>query len=196
VKRIVIEKRPYWEFELAAELFDTKLKSINKSTYELDNDLIVQRKTKINHNELYKFIANSLSTYISFADQFLKCLTELNTAFGAAGVAGNAIEIRLAINHMISICKELIAWEFELSSLEPVMGLMNVKKSLQGSSKLFLREINNLSPQIKQMVADDKMGKTTQAIMLTLDVPEGMKEATKQFANYIIANGITDVAIN
>lgn len=193
VKKIVVNKTPYWEFELASVLFESKLESINLSSIELNNDQIVQRKKKVNYKEVYKFIIDSLSTYESFASQFKKCLEELTKAFRPPGTSGNVLEIKKAVDHTILICKELIAWEYELNSMEFPDGLENIKSLMRGWSNIFLKDINTIAPQIRQMVVDDKLGLPAKPIELVLSTPESMTEAAKHFSDYIINNGITDL---
>jgi hypothetical protein len=191
-KRLAIDKPPYWEYLLAIELLNTKLDPVNTSYDELTNDVVVQRKTNVNYKELYQFIRSSLATHVSISAQFQKSLEELTNAFGKPGVSGNALEIKKAIDHMVSICKELLAWEYELNSLSTHEDLVGVKNAMGGWSEVFISAINSIAPQLHKIVEDDKIGIKPVPITFILNAPARMGSLPELFASYILKHNITE----
>jgi hypothetical protein len=191
IKRFAMDKPAYWEFSIAVELLNSKLAPINKSFDELERDVVVQRKTPVNHKELYRFVLSSFETFQSLSEQFKTFLQELQSSFGPPGESGNALEIKSAIDHLIQICKELLAWEYDLNALIPPKGLEPVKSSMKGWSKVFVDDINTIAPQTSQMVLDDKAGLKATPIMLVLRTPAGMDTSLiEPFTKYVSENNI------
>lgn len=175
-----------------AELLNSKLAPINKSFDELERDSVIQRKEHVNYKELFRFVRSSLATYQSLAAQFKNCLSELQAGFGPLGQAGNALEIKSAVDRLIQICRELLAWEYDLNGIIPPEGLETVKLLMKGWSKIFIDDINTIAPKTLQMVSDHKAGLPVTGIFLTLRTPDGMEDIAEPFRQYIFDNNITD----
>jgi hypothetical protein len=192
IKRLAVDKPEYWEYLLAAELLKSKLNDINVSYNELNDNIVVQRMRSINYKELKSFLLSSYSTLTSISEQFVKTLKELTTAFGPPGLSGSALEIKKAVDRMILICKELLAWEYELNSFSMPQGLEEIKVLMKGWSKTFIEPINSIAPQLIKMTIDDKAGVKPTPIHFDVDAPEGTQRVSELFAQYIIDNKITD----
>jgi hypothetical protein len=195
VKKIAAEKAPYWGFNLAIELLNSKLLPINASITELNNDMIVQRKKSINYKDLYRFVKDSLATITSMTDQFLKAILELNDSVVKSTVDGNALEIKKSIEHMILICKELLSWEYDLHSLNLPNDLAEVKLLMQGTSQIFISNVNDIVPQLTKFVVDHKAGIKPTLITFNMSIPEGLHKIKDVFFKYLIDNKITDFEI-
>lgn len=192
-RRIVLDRPEYWEFDLAIELFINKLKPINNSYFELQNNIIVQQKRNIDYKETFKFIRSTLESYQSFIEQFKLCLEELTTAFGPPGIAGNALEIKKAIDHTIAVCKATIALEFEINSLSMPTGLEEIKPLMKGWSKSVIEAVASFPDQLHNMVRSAKNGEKVTPINFILTMPPEAQKITFIFRDYILKNGITDL---
>jgi hypothetical protein len=194
-RRIVLERPEYWEFDLAIELFSNKLKPINDSYLELNNDTIVQRKTNIDYKETFRFIRSTLASYTSFIEQFKLCLEELNGSFGPPGIPGDALAIKKSIDHTIAVCKAMIALEFEINSLSLPNGLEEIKPLMKGWSKTVIEAVDSFPTQLSNMVKNAKKGERAIPINFVLTIPPEAKKITTIFENYIYKNKITDLLI-
>ena len=160
---------------------------------ELDNNAIVQRKHSIKLQKLYDFIKDSFATYIAIGDQFKITLVDLNTSFGPPGEPGNALQIKNAVERMMQICRELLAWEYELYSFNLPNELIPIKTVLKGYSKTYIDVVNTLPQQIEEFIKthiDTGKGK-----QITFDIKlyDGVSKASEMFLHYVTTNGITDI---
>lgn len=183
-KNIIVNKPRLWEFELAIELLNTKLISINLGYEELAADKIIQRKIRMDKAQLIDFVQNSLETVISMADQFKKVLSELTASFGLPGVSGKAIEIKNAVDRLIQIARELLLWEYEVNSIVTSDSLTPIVKLVNGWSSVFIEQFNNLAPQLSDVVEEAKLGKqVTKSINLVLGTPKGLDKIAEFIKN-------------
>jgi len=194
-KKIALEQQEYWELDLAVELLINKLKPINDSYFELDSGTIIQRKKNIDYKETYKLIRSTLASYMSLIEQFKKCLEELSRAFGPPGQPGNSLEIKKSVDHMIFICKEMVAIEFDLNSIIYPVGLEEIERLMQGWSKTVINAINSIPPQLITMTTKAKKGEKPQPINFTLTIPPESEQITTVFQKYLLKNKITDFQV-
>ncbi len=191
-KKLVIEKKSHWEFYFAIELLVNKMKPINESFNELKSDLIVQRRKGIGYKELHQFIQGSFATLTLMLEQFGKATKELTAAFASENEMTKPLEIKRAVNHYVQICKELIAWEYELHSLRPPDGLLEIRTLMTGTAETFIVAMNGIPPQLAKFAEDHKKGLKPIPVNFKMAIPEGWHKVKDVFFNYMIENNITD----
>ena len=151
VKKIAVEKPEAWEFFLSSELLKSRLEEINKSYLELEKGLVFQKARHYSLVELIVWLGNSMADYLRLSNIFKKVFEEeLTKAYGKPGVAGNIFEIKAAINKIDSICKELLAWEYDLQGIVVPDELEEITKLMNGWTKHLIDEINKLPTIIEQ----------------------------------------------
>lgn len=189
-KKIAIEKKDCWEYLLACQLLDDKLETINQSYDELEQGLTIQRKRAISGEEFFNFFESSLATHKHTLKLINKTFEELNKSFGPPGIAGKSLEIKNAVDRIIQLCKEQLSWEFELESLEPPEELFPTKRKMQGWSKSYIDQINNISIKLREAVEQSVYGKLTgnQSIVLTLEQTAELDTVVDDFRNFLNFN--------
>lgn len=178
-KTLVVEKPEFWEYLLTIELLKNKLESVNRSHKELLQDVIIQRKKSVDRGVFLNFVKDSFATLTALGSQFVKCLQELTSSFGKPGVPGNSLEIKNAVDRIIQLCNELLAWHYDLNSLEPEGKYMEAKEFMKSWSNIFIEEINKITPSLSNLVNAARSGtldSSKQKIELVLGAPQGIEE--------------------
>lgn len=183
-REIITSKGAYWEFDLAVELFETKLAPINKSLLELETGRYIQRKVLIDVDDFFKFAQATFETFVSLAEQLLIVLKEVTASFGAKGVAGKPIEIKNAIDRVMQICKELLFWEYELDSMTGLTNLKEIKTAMKGWSRVIIDEVNTLPIRLREAIDDHRTTGVNQIrISLNIDAPTNMDDVVLLLSN-------------
>ncbi|MBB6112521.1 Predicted nucleotide-binding protein containing TIR-like domain-containing protein [Mucilaginibacter lappiensis] len=192
-KKLAAERPDLWEFDLAIELLDSKLKPIKESYSELEKGLLVRRLKSISNSALSKFYEDSLTSFIALNDQFMRTINELKNSFGPLGVAGNALEIKNTVQRLVLLCKELLSWEYEVYSISPSDELMEVKTYMQGWSSFLVDHIYNIGPMLKSSIDSVRLGESDNIeINLTIDAPSTLSKPLEIFQRYLAIYGSLD----
>lgn len=181
VKKIAVEKPDAWEFFLSAELLKSRLEEINKSYSELEKGLVFQKAKHYNLVELVNWIRNAVTDYLRLAKIFKKVFEEeLPKAYGEPGVAGNIFEIKAVINKIASICKELLAWEYDLQGVIVPDELEEITILMKGWTKYLFDEINRFPTIIEQCFSPENIAKGgVIKVKLTLNIPPSLGRVTE-----------------
>lgn len=182
IKKIVIEKSSHWEFLFASALLKSKLEPINETYKEIEKGFVIQRVQYLDGQEFFDWYSNSLKNFGNFINLFQLCAKDLVESFGEPGIAGKPIEIKNSVNKIIQLCKELLNWEFELSSLNVPEDLIIVKSKLTSSTKpLVINELNSLQQEL-QRVCDENS--TNISLTFTPKVPEQLHTIVSDFEKH------------
>lgn len=176
-RRLAYEKPDYWEYLLAAELLRSKMIKINRSYSELEKGLYIQRRKPVDDDEFFDFSSKTLSIYQGLTELFRKCLSELQDSFGPSGVAGKPIEIKEAVDRWIRLSHEMLAWEYELDSLDPSDDFIEIKQNMRGWSKIFIDKMNDIHISLNEFVISILNGtnKSTEINhVIVLEAPSNM----------------------
>jgi predicted nucleotide-binding protein len=156
VKKIAIEKRSDWELRLSSELLKSRLEEINRSFLELEKGLVFQKTRRYSFQEYKLFVLNSLTDLSKVKTILTKVFEEeLLEAFGEPGRAGNVFEIKSAVDKIASICKELLAWEYDLHSIIVPEELSEAQDLMKGWSKLIFDEINKFPGMVENALSQE-----------------------------------------
>lgn len=184
IKQIIIDKSSHWEFLFASALLKSKLKQINEAYTDIEKGLVIQSIKKLNGEEFFNWYVDSIANFENFIRLFELCFNELIKSFGETGVAGKPIEIKNSVEKIIQLCKVLINWESELSSLNVPDALVCVKTKLTCSTKpLVIDELNLLQYEL-QKISDEKMTKIK--LIFTPKIPERLHSIVNDFENYFL----------
>ena len=187
-KRIALEKPRYWQLLLSAELLKKRLVEINRGYYELENNLIYQKSKKYDYKEYNKYLETCMHDISRLANVFkLTFETELLKSLNDPG---NVYEIKFVIDKMTSLCKEFLAWEFELQSLLPPKEAENLKESMKGWTKVCIDEINKYPDLIKSILEPQNIDKGIDIRLKFGNNPniEKILSLLDEYLNFCLAN--------
>jgi hypothetical protein len=96
---------------------------------------------------------------------------EIPKSWGALGEAGDALEIKRAVDRLIKACNELVEWESDLISVHPPEIFEGVAKLMRGLTARMLSEIERFADELsKPFEQPNPAGEYT--ISLIFDFPE------------------------
>ncbi len=186
-RKIVYEKQPGWEYDLTQQLLNDKIQEIRIGYSELKNGLVVQRSKRMSGKEFFDWYSVSLTDFTKLSEVFVKAFEELNESYGEPGQNGSALGIKTAIDRLLQISKEALAWEYELETIEPPDELIQAKNLLSGWSRMILDKMEELISRVDNLIdiLNDKSNNQTEIrIVLELEVPENIKRVTNVFRDY------------
>ncbi|MEI3799614.1 MULTISPECIES: nucleotide-binding protein [unclassified Chitinophaga] len=184
-KKIAIEKPYGWEFLLAAELLSSKLVDINQSYSELEKGLVFSRTKRYAIEAYHEWFKESLNDIKKLILIFPNILKELNSSFGPPGVPGNILDIKRAVDRIISFEKELLAWEYRVNETDPPAELEEIKVIMSGWSKVIIDTINTMPNEIRRIIESSKInGSTNEGINFVFEAPKDSNKVVEIFKKY------------
>jgi hypothetical protein len=185
IKTIALEKADYWEFYLSSELLKSRLLEINSSYIELEKGLVFQKSKSMDYEEFLDWIGNTTQDFLRLMSIFKQTIEiELMKAYGEPGVAGNIFEIKYAVDKINSLCKELLAWEYELQGIIAPDDLKEVTQLMKGWTKGLIKTINEFPQILDRNFSPENLAKGGEIkIHLTFPPPSNIEEITKIIEN-------------
>ena len=195
IKNIAIEKANCWEFFLSSELLKSRLIEINRSYLELEKGLVFHKSKSFDLSGFCNWYTNSSTDFLRLVSIIkLTFEVELINSYGAPGFAGNIYEIKSAIDKITSICKELLAWEYELQGVIPPQELKEISELMKGWTKIIIDEINKFPLLIEKSFSPENLEKEKEInLTLTFPAPPNIKRIIKIIndVTLYIRNGIS-----
>lgn len=171
IKNIAIEKASYWEYILSAKLLKSRLTEINRSYLELEKGLVFHKSKSFEISEFCDWVSNSSTDLIKLLSIFGNVFeVELIKSYGEPGVAGNVYEIKNVVDKITSLCKELLAWEYELQGIIPPVELSEVVELMKGWTKVIIDEFNRFPLMVEESFSPENLEKEGN-ISINLTIP-------------------------
>jgi hypothetical protein len=187
-KRIAIEKPKFWEFLLAAELLESKLKPIHESYLELEKGLVFQKATSIDVTDIPKFIKTTSEELTQIMRICAKLVNEeLKESFGPLGQPGNVLEIKIVCDRFLSASKELIAWEYRLQGIIFPDFFSEMKNIMSGWTKPYFLELMSFPIRLREVIQEHIKNPDAAAskVHLSFGEPKGMDRLLQILSDYI-----------
>lgn len=148
----LIFERPFaWEYRLTAELLRAKLAPINRQVTELQQGLVYRKTVRIKGMEFPYWTGAKCSDLANLVGITNKVLNEeIPKSWGLPGVAGDPLEIKNAVDKLISVCQELVEWETEIRYALVPRPVQNIKQMMEGWTTQFLSEINSVHEKLTE----------------------------------------------
>jgi len=160
VKKIAFEKADCWEFFLSSELLKSRLAAINRSYEELEKGLVFQKSKSFDIDEFCEWFSDSTQDFIRLIEIFKKAFEiELIKAYGEPGIAGNVFEIKSAVDKIDSVCKELLAWEYNLQGIIAPDELKEATELMKGWSRVIVDTINEFPKKLDETFSPENLEK-------------------------------------
>ncbi|MCA0237840.1 MAG: nucleotide-binding protein [Bacteroidetes bacterium] len=149
VKKIVMEKKEFWQFHLIAELILSKMTPINLSYSDLNKGLVFQKTKKMSSEEFILVAQNILRDFIRLIELIKITLEEeIFHSFDKLDEVGSIAKIKNSVEKLISWCKQLLVWEQELRGIVPPPQLSELAEIMRGWTGPIIDKINNLPEMI------------------------------------------------
>jgi hypothetical protein len=171
-RQIALDKPAYWEFLLTDELLRTKLNSVSKKFNDLNNGLIFKKHISVSGID---FLNTKFKDMICLLSLFGAAAKKMEKSWGELGTAGDAIEIKEAVETIISGCNSLFDWELNLKYELPPEKFINLQNLLQGCSFELFQQIEELPNKLMEPFKEPNP-KGTFEIYMKIDAPSRMDE--------------------
>jgi Predicted nucleotide-binding protein containing TIR-like domain len=187
VKKIAIEKPEFWEYFLSSELLKSRLKEINSSYLELEKGLVFQKNRSLEFEEYLKWARNLWNDIIRLMEIMEKLfMVELINSYGEPGEAGSVIEIKSVVDRITSICKEFLAWEYDVQGVVAPEEFKEVAEIMKGWTKPLFDEINKFPELIEQSFNPENLAKNNEVkIKLKFDAPPNVERISEILKSYV-----------
>lgn len=150
-QRLALERPTFWEYLLTIELLRSKFAEVRRSYIDLEKGFKFRKTRVVSGREFYNLLrgkARDLEMLIPAFDAILN--NEIPASWGATGEAGDAIEIKHAVDILISACKELVEWESDIRSIESSEVFDTILSLMRGLTSIFLDEVQRLIEELSR----------------------------------------------
>ena len=183
-RRLVLEKPPAWEYELAFVLLVDRLTDMNAKFNDLETGVVIGRKRFVGYQDVIDVARERFTNYGHIATAFEKVFQELTTAFGPPGVAGKSIEIKRACDHVHNLLNQFYEEEATIRCIVPPRPFETMFLKMQGWSRDVLNQISEI-PQKMRALLDGGLGPGTHTIALKLESPSSLPEVSAEISRLI-----------
>jgi hypothetical protein len=174
-QQIVLDRPPYWEFKLTAELLRSELGPIYQRWKQLKEGMYVRKSIIVPTDQLPTWLSakfNDVSKIIQSAKPLLHELTE---AFGPPGQPGNDKGILTICRLIVGAAMNLLDWEEEVRFIHVEEKFEDIFMSMRGVAGHQLDQLLRIPNELSKMLATENL-EGTQELNLIFTVPDRFEE--------------------
>jgi hypothetical protein len=150
-QRLALERPPFWEYLLTIELLRSKFAAVRRSYSDLEKGFIFRKSKVVSGQEFYNLLKGKMRDLELLLPAFDAILNnEIPASWGAPGEAGDALEIKHAVDILISACNELVEWEIDLQSIQSSEAFVTLLSLMQGLMATLLDEVERLIEELSK----------------------------------------------
>jgi hypothetical protein len=154
-QQIILDRPPFWESKLTAELLRTELGPIYQRWQQLQRGMYVRKSTIVPDDQLSTWIKVKFDDVANIAYSLKPILAELNKAFGPPGQPGSDTEILTICNLIVTAAKNLLEWEEDVKFLHVEDKFKEVFHHMQGVAGEQLDQLLRIPNELKQILAKE-----------------------------------------
>ena len=175
--QLALNKPDNWAHLLAAELLQSKLALVRRGFDELQRGLIYKRATKMNGKEFLDWNSMSRNDLLSLIEILtIAVKEEIPASWKGDGTYADPLEIKLAVDKVISACNSFLEFEIELRFILPPEAFLQLKKLLTGWTLEYLNQLDKIPTNIFKIFSRSTL-KDKYAIKIVLDEPASLQQA-------------------
>lgn len=176
-QQLVFERPFAWEHKLTAELLRAKLAPIKRKFTELQRGLVFKKTTTIQGAEFIYWSrskCDDIANLIKIAGIVIN--EEIPVSWGLPGVSGDPLEIKHAVDKLISVSSELVEWETDVRFTTVPSVVEEFKQKMEGWTAQAFDEIDSAPDKLLEPFNQpDPKGEYN--IQLVFKEPPGLAEA-------------------
>ncbi len=176
-RQLVYEHPFAWEYKLTAELLRSKLEPLKQRYKELQRGLVYKKVTPIQDPEFGPWAQSKcydLANLIKLAVVVIK--EEISASWGLPGVPGDPVEIKHAVDKLISVCNDLVEWETDVHFARVSSVVNGFKQKMEGWTRQVFDEIAS-SPDKLLEPFNQPNPRGIYDVKLVFTEPPGLKDA-------------------
>ena len=170
-KELVRDKPRYWEYLLTEELLRSKLSVVDDKFNDLKKGQIFQPVRSVKPRELLDLIQLKMTDLINLVDMLPSILAEFGEAWGPTGVPGDAKLIHRTVQKIVDLSRELVNWEVDLLSIEPIPELKPLMETMKGWTEVVYREIKTIPEELAKPFLGSETPSGLYNIHLKIEAP-------------------------
>lgn len=150
-RKIAIERPDNWEYLITIELLKSKLSEVRRNYNDVERGLAFKRSRTMRASEFSGFVNAKMRDLELLLPAFTVTLEEeIPASWGVPGEAGDAMEIKRAVDRLITACNELVEWESDLVSVHAPEVFENVALLMRGLTSELLSEIERFVQELSK----------------------------------------------
>lgn len=152
-RHLAFDQPDLWEYRLTVELLRSNLTEVRARLEDIHKGLIFTKSTKMTGSEFLNLTQAKCQDLISLV-QILKLAVEerIPASWGPRGESGNPMEIKAAVDHIISGCEHLLDWEQEMRSIIPPSSFSHLKEMMIGWTASTLDALDCIPEQVEEIL--------------------------------------------
>jgi hypothetical protein len=175
-QQIVLDKPEHWELLLALELLRPRLDQIKREYSDLRRGLIFKPFTVLDKSLFLGWMKKKGQELGNLAVLLRVAVEEeFNQSLGGPGEAGNALEIKRAVDKIIFGCQSLLDWEIDNEFTRFPGECEQIKRKTRDWTEPIVSELEKLPVGIAKLL-DEPTPKGMYRINMALEFPENADE--------------------
>jgi hypothetical protein len=179
-QQILIDRPPYWEWKLTAELLRTKLSPITKRWRDLKLRMYAVPPVVVPLAEMGNWQRARMQEISMQVDAITEIVnSRLQEAWGPPGVPTNPEEVLQACDLFAASCKGFLVWEETVRFAILPRSFDDFQKSLQGIGGKILEDVAQVPKMLSAVFENGEPAKENE-ILIRLALPDGWGDRVAQ----------------
>lgn len=159
-KEIAIQKKGCWEMHLCAALLRSRMTEVARGQEDVKKGYVFKKTNMYGLLDSIRWFQLAIADFQRIFDISKTIyLIELQKSFGEPGEPGNIFEIKAVVDKIDSLCKELLAWEVDVQSVQTTEHLHKIPTLMKGWSELIINEFKRLPDLLDEGFSEENIAK-------------------------------------
>ncbi len=180
-QQLALDRPDYWEFLLTEELLRSKLARVRRNFNELKRGLIFKKTTRIRAADFPSWASSKLQDLASLTELLNTIFNEeVRVSWGPPGEPGDPLEIKRAVDKIISTCDELLEWEADLHSAVLPDPLLTLKQLMEGWAAQVIETVEGVPDKLIEPFRQAEKPTGRYVVEIVFESPVNMNEFTAE----------------
>jgi len=192
-ERIILEKGPYWEYHLTAEVLRFDLAPIVRRWEGLKRGNYVRPTVRIKNDDFFGWVAGKFAEMSAIVHAFAEIANvDFTRAWGEPGVPGSDIDIVETSRLFAELCRNALEWEEAVCFVHVDDMFSELQTIFKGVAGGLIEEVAKVPPFFTAKLAEEGL-EGTHILSLSPELPDGwlekaqaaMARATEAYQRYL-----------
>lgn len=175
--QLVLNQPDFWEYLLTAELLQLKMAQITRAYADLNKGLLYKGIVRMSGADFLNWASTRGNDLGSLINLLKATITEeMPASWRAQSESGDPLEIKRAVEKIVSACNELVQWEIDLRSVVPPDAFVPLKQMMEGWTSQPIKQIEKLATKLREPF-EQPNPKEEYAVEIVFEAPPNVDEA-------------------